>query len=194
VGAENPAGTFYTEHDWQCDINAAHPAAMLTLTEVPAFGHFDEVEVYDEHPIEAHTMYIIDLQSTDINAAHPAAMLTLTEVPAFGHFDEVEVYDEHPIEAHTMYIIDLQSTDRVDPFLNADVTPVLGRNYLKYLQLVGARAVPHVVTHFVRPSRIIRRCHVPQVVQATLTSSCDALQSISDVADTVFASSKRVCL
>eukprot|EP00953_Heterococcus_sp_UTEX-ZZ885_P008082 4853-Heterococcus_DN1.PRE.1 len=75
----------------------------------------------------------------------------------------------------------MQSTDRVDPFLNADVTPVLGCNYLKYLQLVGARAVPQLVTHFVRPSRIIRRCHVPHVVQATLSSSCDALQSIPDV-------------
>jgi hypothetical protein len=139
VGAENRADTSYTEHDWQCDINAAHPAAMLTLTEVPAFGHFDEVEVYDEHPIEAHTMYIIDLQSTD----------------------------------------------RVDPFLNADVTPVLGSNYLKYLQLVEARAAPHVVTHFVRPSRIIRRCHVPHVVQATLSSSCDALLAIPDVGDCV---------
>jgi hypothetical protein len=122
VGAESAVGVGYTKHDWQCDINGAHPAAMLAMTEIPAFGHFDRVQEYDQHPIEAHSMYIVEL-----------------------------VHE-----------------DRIDAFLNADVTPVLGSSYLKYLQLAGSYAVPHSISHCVRPSRIIRNCHIPAVVQALL--------------------------
>jgi hypothetical protein len=65
VGAESAVGVGYSKHDWQCDINGAHPAAMLAMTEMPAFGHFDRVEQYDQHPIETHSMYIVELLDDD---------------------------------------------------------------------------------------------------------------------------------
>ena len=100
VGAECREGTQYDAFDMQCDINAAHPAAMLAMTTVPVFGHFDEVQVYDGHAIEENNLYIIFLD---------------------GASDTL-----------------CSESTKVDPFLNADVTPVLGRSYLKYLELFNS--------------------------------------------------------
>lgn len=121
VGAENPApaGTAYDAFDMQCDINAAHPAAMLLeLRTVPCFGHFDDVQVYDGHTVEPHSLYLVEL---------------------FPGSD------------------DGGTSQALDAFLNADVTLITGRGYLKYLQQAeqgGSRpVVPHKITHYVRPHR-----------------------------------------
>eukprot|EP00953_Heterococcus_sp_UTEX-ZZ885_P008134 4883-Heterococcus_DN1.PRE.1 len=106
----------------------------------------------------------------------------MTTVPVFGHFDEVEVYEGQAIEENNLYIIFLDGVEstlcsesaHVDPFLNADVTPVLGRSYLKYLQLFSSsktrKPVPHKITHYVKPSRIVNNCHLRHVVQDFLSS------------------------
>jgi hypothetical protein len=133
VGAECREGTQYDAFDMQCDINAAHPAAMLAMTTVPVFGHFDEVQVYDGHRIEQNNLYIIFLDG--VNSTLHA---------------------------------------EVDPFLNADVTPVLGRSYLKYLQLCNSsstrKPVLHKITHYVKPSRVVTNCHIRHDVQDFLSS------------------------
>jgi hypothetical protein len=85
VGSECREGTHYDAFDMQCDINAAHPAAMLAMTTVPVFGHFDEVQVYNGQPIEENNLYIIFLDG------------------ASGALCSEDT--------------------KVDPFLNADVTP-----------------------------------------------------------------------
>ncbi|CAB1116215.1 unnamed protein product [Ectocarpus sp. CCAP 1310/34] len=121
VGAEEVSGTSYGPEDWQCDINGAHTAALMSMEVVPVFGHVDEVEEYDDHGIEDWTLYIIELD-------------------AFG---------------------------KPDVFFNADVTPVFGRNYKRYLDLVDT-AARHRVTHFVRPSRIVSMCHIPKLVRDLL--------------------------
>jgi hypothetical protein len=136
VGAECRQGTEYDAFDMQCDINAAHPAAMLAMTTVPVFGHFDEVQVYDGHAIEENNLYIVFL-----DGASDALCSEITHV---------------------------------DPFLNADVTPVLGRSYLKYLELFNSsstrKPVPHKITHYVKPSRVVNNCHIRHVVQDFLSS------------------------
>eukprot|EP00953_Heterococcus_sp_UTEX-ZZ885_P007902 4743-Heterococcus_DN1.PRE.1 len=136
VGAECREGTHYDAFDVQCDINAAHPAAMLAMTAVPVFGHFDEVQVYEGQAIEENNLYIIFLD---------------------GASDTL-----------------CSESTQVDPFLNADVTPVLGRSYLKYLELLNTsktrKPVPHKITHYVKPSRIVNNCHIRHVVQDFLSS------------------------
>ena len=134
VGAENSEGTAYDAFDMQCDINAAHPAAMLQeLRTVPCFGYFDDVQVCDGHAIEPHSLYLVEL--TLSSDGSPQAL---------------------------------------DAFLNADVTLVTGRNYLKYLEQAdqaGSRpVVPHKITHYVRPSRIVHNCHIPTAVSDLLAS------------------------
>ncbi|CBJ27580.1 hypothetical protein Esi_0075_0065 [Ectocarpus siliculosus] len=99
----------------------------------------------------------------DINGAHTAALMNMETVPVFGHMDEVEEFDGHDIEDWTLYIINLDALDEPDVFLNADVTPVFGRNYKRYLDLIDT-APRHRVTHFVRPSRTVGRCHIPTLV------------------------------
>eukprot|EP00953_Heterococcus_sp_UTEX-ZZ885_P007851 4717-Heterococcus_DN1.PRE.1 len=136
VGAECREGTQYDAFDMQCDINAAHPAAMLAMTTVPVFGYFDEVQVYNGQPIEENNLYIIFLDG-----------------------------------ASDTWCSD---STKIDPFLNADVTPVLGRSYLKYLELFSSsktcKPVPHKITHYVKPSRIVNNCHIRHVVQDFLSS------------------------
>ncbi|CAB1102471.1 unnamed protein product [Ectocarpus sp. CCAP 1310/34] len=121
VGAEEVSGTSYGPEDWQCDINGAHTAALMSMAVVPVFGHVDEVEEYHDHDIEDWTLYKIELD-------------------ALGKPDEL---------------------------LNADVTPVFGRNYKRYLDLVDT-AARHRVTHFVRPSRIVSMCHIPTLAKDLL--------------------------
>ncbi|CAN0341091.1 unnamed protein product [Ectocarpus sp. 6 AP-2014] len=99
----------------------------------------------------------------DINGAHTAALMNMETVPVFGHMDEVEEFDGHDIEDWTLYIINLDALDEPDVFLNADVTPVFGRNYKRYLDLIDTAPL-HRVTHFVRPSRTVGRCHIPTLV------------------------------
>eukprot|EP00953_Heterococcus_sp_UTEX-ZZ885_P016532 9295-Heterococcus_DN1.PRE.1 len=106
----------------------------------------------------------------------------MTTVPVFGHFDEVQVYNGQPIEENNLYIIFLDGASgalcsedtKVDPFLNADVTPVLGRSYLKYLELFNSsktcKPVPHKITYYVKPSRVVNNCHIRHVVQDFLSS------------------------
>ncbi|CAB1116244.1 unnamed protein product [Ectocarpus sp. CCAP 1310/34] len=121
AGAEEVSGTFYGPEDWQCDINGAHTAVLMSMEVVPVFGHVDEVEEYDDHDIEDWTLYKIELD-------------------ALG---------------------------KPDVFLNADVTPVFGRNYERYLDLVDT-AARRRVTHFVRPSRIVSMCHIPTLAKDLL--------------------------
>ncbi|CAB1112833.1 unnamed protein product [Ectocarpus sp. CCAP 1310/34] len=81
--------------------------------------------------------------------------------------DEVEEFDGHNIEDWTLYIIKLDALGEPDVFRNADVTPVFGRNYQRYLDLID-NAPRHRVTHFVRPSRTVSRCHIPKLVRDLL--------------------------
>ncbi|KAG5179802.1 hypothetical protein JKP88DRAFT_325850 [Tribonema minus] len=140
-GAENSNGTQYSPYDLQADINAAHPHAMLQMKEIPVFRFFDDVQVYDGHEVEDDNMYIVELLAQQSETG-PGA-------------DDTCRY-------------------HADPFLNADVTPVLGRSYRTYMQLAQLSAcgspVPHRITHFVRPSSVIRSCSVPRVVQEFLAS------------------------
>ncbi|CAB1116431.1 unnamed protein product [Ectocarpus sp. CCAP 1310/34] len=122
VGAEEVSGTSYGTEGWQCDINGAHTAALMSMEVVPVFGHVDEVEEYDDHDIENWTLHKIELD-------------------ALGKPDDV--------------------------FLNADVSPVFGRNYKRYLDLVDT-AARHRVTHFVRPSRVVSMCHIPTLAKDLL--------------------------
>ncbi|CAN0441608.1 unnamed protein product, partial [Pylaiella littoralis] len=103
----------------------------------------------------------------DINGAHTAALMNMETVPVFGHMDEVEEFDHHKIENWTIYIIQLDALEEPDVFLNADVTPVFGRNYERYLRL-SPRSIGHRVTHFVRPSRTVSTCHIPKLVRDLL--------------------------
>ncbi|KAG5189672.1 hypothetical protein JKP88DRAFT_301020, partial [Tribonema minus] len=145
VGAEDSQGVQYTAHDIQVDINSAHLAAMLAMHEIPVFGYFDDVQVYNGHSIKPENMYIVEMASKKDKGEEP------------GHC--------------------------MDAFLNADITPVLGCNYLKYLQVVGAQAVRHRITHFIRPSRVVKRCHVPAVLQAFLDSDPSSSCNGSDAED-----------
>eukprot|EP00903_Cladosiphon_okamuranus_P017738 g16330.t1 len=72
----------------------------------------------------------------DINGAHTAALMKMETVPVFGHMDEVEEFDGHNIEDWTLHILKLDALGEPDVFLNADVTPVFGRNYKRYLDLI----------------------------------------------------------
>lgn len=92
VGAEQASGTSYGPEDWQCDINGAHTAALLSM---------DTVSV-------------------------------------FAHMDEVQEYDDHEIEDSTLYVVRLDDTGDPDVYLNADVTPITGRNYKRKLADVFA--------------------------------------------------------
>ena len=66
-----------------------------------------------------------------------AALMSMETVPVFGHMDEVEEFDKHNVEDWTLYIIKLDALEEPDVFLNnADVTPVFGRNYKRYLDLI----------------------------------------------------------
>ncbi|CAB1099457.1 unnamed protein product [Ectocarpus sp. CCAP 1310/34] len=103
----------------------------------------------------------------DINGAHTAALMSMEMVPVFGHMDEVEEFDSHNIEDWTLFVIKLDKLDEPDVFLNADVTPVSGRNYKRYLDLIDT-APRHRVTHFVRLSRTVDRCHIPTLVRDLL--------------------------
>eukprot|EP00903_Cladosiphon_okamuranus_P014899 g13796.t1 len=103
----------------------------------------------------------------DINGAHTAALMNMETVPVFGHMDEVEEFDGHNIEDWTLYIIKLDALGEPDVFLNADVTPVFGRNYKRYLDLID-NAPRHRVTHFVRPSRTVSKCHISKLVRDLL--------------------------
>ena len=103
----------------------------------------------------------------DINGAHTAAMLDMENLPAFTHVDEVQAFDGHDIEDWSLYVVRLDAGGDPDVFLNADVTPVFGQNYKRYLALVHTPA-PHRVTHFVRPARTIQKCHIPGLVQDLL--------------------------
>eukprot|EP00903_Cladosiphon_okamuranus_P008434 g8107.t1 len=103
----------------------------------------------------------------DINGAHTAAMLDIESLPAFTHVDEVQAFDGHDIEDWTLYVVRLDEGGHPDVFLNADVTPVFGQNYKRYLALVHPPA-PHRVTHFVRPARTVQKCHIPGLVQDLL--------------------------
>ncbi|CAB1101988.1 unnamed protein product [Ectocarpus sp. CCAP 1310/34] len=47
VGAEQASGTSYGPEDWQCDINGAHTAALLSMHTVSVFAHMDEVQEID---------------------------------------------------------------------------------------------------------------------------------------------------
>ncbi|CAM9886325.1 unnamed protein product [Ectocarpus sp. 4 AP-2014] len=58
VGAEDASGTTYGPGDWQCDINKAHTAAM-SMGNLPAFTHMDEVQTLDGHSIEDWTLYVV---------------------------------------------------------------------------------------------------------------------------------------
>ncbi|CAB1096373.1 unnamed protein product [Ectocarpus sp. CCAP 1310/34] len=82
----------------------------------------------------------------DINGAHTATLMSMETVPVFGHMDELDALDEP------------------DVFLNADVTLVFGQSYKRYLDLIDTAAC-HRVTHFVRPSRTVGRCHIPKLVR-----------------------------
>ncbi|CAM9171447.1 unnamed protein product [Sphacelaria rigidula] len=104
----------------------------------------------------------------DINGAHTAALMCMDTVPVFAHMDEVQEYDDHDIEDWTLYIVRLDDIGDLDVFLNADVTPVFGRNHKRYLHMIRRR-VGHRVTHFVRPARTVGRCHIPYVVRELLT-------------------------
>ncbi|CBJ32194.1 conserved unknown protein [Ectocarpus siliculosus] len=118
----------------------------------------------------------------DINGAHTAALMNMETVPVFGHMDEVEEFDGHDIEDWTLYIIELDALDEPDVFLNADVTPVFGRNYKRYLDLIDT-APRHRVTHFVRPSRTVGRCHIPTLVRDLLEHElADSLLEDADCA------------
>ncbi|CAM9623129.1 unnamed protein product, partial [Hapterophycus canaliculatus] len=121
VGAEQASGTSYGPEDWQCDINGAHTAALLSMDTVSVFAHMDEVQEYDDHEIEDLTLYVVRLDDTD-----------------------------------------------PDVYLNADVTPITGRNYKRYIQQTR-RCVRHQVTHFVKPARTVERCHIPYVARELLT-------------------------
>ncbi|CAB1113402.1 unnamed protein product [Ectocarpus sp. CCAP 1310/34] len=103
----------------------------------------------------------------DINGAHTAALMNMETVPVFGHMDEVEEFDGHNIEDWTLYTIKLDALGEPDVFLDADVMPVFGRNYKRYLDLID-NAPRHRVTHFVRPSRTVSRCHIPKLVRDLL--------------------------
>ncbi|KAG5185655.1 hypothetical protein JKP88DRAFT_311408 [Tribonema minus] len=132
-----------------------------------------------------------DIQ-VDINSAHLAAMLAMHEIPVFGYFDDVQTYNGHNIKPENMYIVelikpagaDMAEGRCMDAFLNADITPVLGCNYLRYLQVVGAQAARHRITHFIEPSRTVKRCHVPAVLQAFLDT--DASSPCDDAEDDIW--------
>ncbi|CAB1105891.1 unnamed protein product [Ectocarpus sp. CCAP 1310/34] len=183
VGAEDASGSSYGREDWQCDINGAHTAALMNMETVPVFGHMDEVEEFDGHNIEDWTLYIIKLDAL----GEPDVFLNADVTPIFGrnykryldlidnaprhrvtHFVRpsrtVEEFDGHNIEDWTLYIIKLDALGEPDVFLNADVTPIFGRNYKRYLDLID-NAPRHRVTHFVRPSRTVSRCHIPKLVK-----------------------------
>lgn len=89
-------------------------------------------------------------------------------VPAFGYADEVEEVDVHEIEDWTLYVFRLDDPGNSDVVLNADVTPIFGRNYKMYLTPTPA-AAGHRVTHVVRPSKTVDRCHIPTLVRELLT-------------------------
>eukprot|EP00903_Cladosiphon_okamuranus_P015607 g14411.t1 len=103
----------------------------------------------------------------DINGAHTAAMLGMENLQAFTHVDEMQAFDGHDIEDWTLFVVRLDEGGDPDVFLNADVTPVFGQNYKRYLALVHTPA-PHSVTHFVRPARTVQKCHIPGLVQDLL--------------------------
>ncbi|KAG5182759.1 hypothetical protein JKP88DRAFT_245375 [Tribonema minus] len=160
VGAENSNGTKYSPDDLQADINAAHPHAMLQMKEIPVFRFFDDVQVYDGHEVEDDNMYIVELLAQ---------------------------------QSETGPAVDDTCQYHADPFLNADVTPVLGRSYRTYKQLAQLSAcgspVPHRITHFVRPSSVIRSCSVPRVVQEFLASClADGQPDSSDGKDELLSS------
>ena len=63
----------------------------------------------------------------------------MENLPAFTHVDEVQAFDGHDIEDWTLHVVRLDAGGDPDVFLNADVTPVFGRNYERAI----SGACPH---------------------------------------------------
>ena len=97
-------------------------------------------------------------------------MLALHTVPVFGHFDEVQAYDGHETNVYIVVLLEGPSM-RIDAFSNGDVNPVLGSSYsihsvpadhaFQWKRASTSRAL----THCVRGSIVIKRCHIPHVVR-----------------------------
>lgn len=88
-------------------------------------------------------------------------------MPVCSRPDEVDEFHpgEHHIEPWNLYIGRLDARATSDIFLNADVTPVFGRSYLRYKEL-AAEMFHHRVSHFARPSQlqVVGNCHIPVLV------------------------------
>lgn len=94
--------------------------------------------------------------------------MSMDTAPAFGHTDEVEEFDGHDIEDWTLYVVHLDSGGASDVFLNAAVPPIFGKSYKRYRELAHRLAL-HCITHFVRPARTVRNCHIPGLVRDLLS-------------------------
>lgn len=97
-------------------------------------------------------------------------------MPVCGHLDEIEEFHpgKHHIEPWNLYIVRLDARATSDMFLNADVTPVFGRSYLRYKEL-AAEMVDHHVSHFVRPSQlpVVGNCHISVLVGDLIARDLD---------------------
>ncbi|CAN0273420.1 unnamed protein product [Pylaiella littoralis] len=104
-------------------VSSEYNASLLALLEVcwrgPIVGARDA----------SGTTYGLGDWQCDINGAHTAAMLSMGNLPVFTHMDEVQALDGHDIEDWTWYVVRLEAGGDPDVFVNADVTPVFGRNY-----------------------------------------------------------------
>ncbi|CAB1113970.1 unnamed protein product [Ectocarpus sp. CCAP 1310/34] len=89
----------------------------------------------------------------DINGAHTAAMPSMENLPAFTHMDDGQAFDGHDIEDWTLCVVRLEAGGDPDVF--------------RYLALIQTPALNRV-THFVRPARTDRKCHIPELVQDVL--------------------------
>ncbi|CAM9123806.1 unnamed protein product, partial [Pylaiella littoralis] len=80
------------------------------------------------------------------------------ECSGSGTFVFADVVNE--IEDWTLHVIQSDDLGNPDVFLMADVTPAFRRTYKRYID-ISHNATRHRATHFVRPSRIAGRCHIP---------------------------------
>eukprot|EP00903_Cladosiphon_okamuranus_P018790 g17286.t1 len=110
-GAEQASGTSYGPEDWQCDINGAHTAALLSMDTVSVFAHMDGVQEYDDHEIEDSTLYVVLLDDTGdsdvyLNADEGVGMTILPDalkIPVISCADQTylaRTYGEPMVAAH----------------------------------------------------------------------------------------------